>query len=80
MILEPERTQISMVIHSNPHLALIPQSLINFGTKQGIYLFMNMLRENAMNFKGSEFERRVNEKSDYYKKINEFYKRLFAED
>ena len=79
MILEPERTQISLVIHSNPNLALIPQSLINFGTKQGIFFFMNMLREKAKNFKGSEFERRVNEKSDYYKKINEFYKRLFTE-
>lgn len=80
MILEPGVTQVSLISHSDPHLAFLPQSLINFGTKHGIFFFMRMLREKAKNFKGSEFERRVNEKSDYYKKIEDFYNRLFKED
>jgi hypothetical protein len=80
MILEPGVTQVSLISHSDPHLAFLPQPLINFGTKHGIFFFMRMLREKAKNFKGSEFERRVSEKSDYYKKIEDFYNRLFKED
>ncbi len=74
MYLGPEKTQVSFIVHTDPQMNFIPQPLVNFGVKHGIYYFMKNIRDKAMHFKGSEFERRVQQKTEYYEKIEKFLK------
>lgn len=65
----PESTQVSLIINAQPHVALIPQWLINWSTKQVFFWFMNSIREQVFKFKGSEYETRVEQRAEYYEEL-----------
>lgn len=69
--LGPNRTQVSLIAKSNPHLPIIPVQLINYATKFGIYHFMESVKNKAMNIAGSEFEVLMNANPSYYKDLKD---------
>jgi hypothetical protein len=69
--LEPDKTQVSLIAKSNPHMPIIPIQLINYATKHGVYYFMEAVRKKAEDFKGSVFEELVINNPDYYQEIKE---------
>lgn len=69
MMLESNRTQVSFVAKTNPHLALIPQSLVNYAEKHVVFYLLQMIREKCRTYAGSEYERRVAVKTEYYERL-----------
>jgi hypothetical protein len=70
---QENKCSISLIIRSDPKLPLIPQWLINYGTKQVTHIFLKNLREYATKFAGSEFEDRVKARPEFY---NDIHKKL----
>ena len=66
---QENKCSISLIIRSDPKLSLIPQWLINYGTKQVAHIFVKNLREYATKFAGSEFEDRVKARPEFYNDI-----------
>jgi hypothetical protein len=66
---QENKCSISLIIRSDPKLPLIPQWLINYGTKQVTHIFLKNLREYATKFAGSEFEDRVKARPEFYNDI-----------
>lgn len=71
------QTQVSFIVHSDPHVAMVPESLLNFCTHSGIYLFMKSMQEKACNFNGSIFETRAKERQEFYQEMNAILNELF---
>jgi hypothetical protein len=69
----PEDTHLSLIVRSDPKIAMMPQFLINFATKHVMYYLMDTIREKVKNYSGSEYERRVKQNPDYY---NTFFEKL----
>lgn len=65
----PSETHLTFIVRSDPHLALIPSWLMNFGIKHFIHYFMFRIREKCTEYDGSEFERRVKANPGYYAEI-----------
>lgn len=62
----PEDTHLSLIVRSDPKIAMLPQFLINFATKHVMYYMMDTIREKVRNYPGSEYERRVRQNPEYY--------------
>jgi hypothetical protein len=69
--LGPEKTQVSLIAKSNPHMPIIPIQLINYATKHGVYYFMEAVRNKANAFRGSVFEQLVEANPSYYQEIRD---------
>ena len=69
--IDPTHTELSLILRSNPNMPLIPQWLINWATKKIIWYFMDAARTQALHFAGSEYERRVQSKPEYYQEIKD---------
>ena len=67
--ISPNETQISLIARCDPKLALIPQSLVNYGTKHGIFYFMEAIKKKCDEYTGSEHEEIVNTHPEYYEEI-----------
>ena len=63
------QTQISFIVHSDPHVAMVPESLLNYCTQTGIFYFMKSMQEKSMDFVGSVFEKRVEERKEFYDEL-----------
>ncbi|OMJ91630.1 hypothetical protein SteCoe_5778 [Stentor coeruleus] len=63
------QTQVSFLSHSDPHVPLVPESLLNWCSKTGIYYFIKSMEDKAMGFKGSIFEERVAANQAFYNKL-----------
>lgn len=77
---QENKCALSLIIRSDPKISLIPQWLINYGTKQVAHIFVQNLREYANKYAGSEFEERVKERPDFYADIRiklQDYQRTF---
>jgi len=70
--LSPTQSRIVFIAQVNPNISFLPGWLINFGTKHIMYYLMDTLRNKIMNFNGSIYETRVNERRGYY----EFLERI----
>lgn len=73
------QTQISFLSHSDPHVAMVPESLMNFCTHTGIFYFMKSMQEKSVNFAGSVFEKRVGERADFYGEISRFLQEFLGD-
>mmetsp|Transcript_19528 Transcript_19528/g.35709 ORF Transcript_19528/g.35709 Transcript_19528/m.35709 type:complete len:282 (-) Transcript_19528:1212-2057(-) len=62
----PEETHLSLIVRSDPKIAMLPKFLINFATKHVMYYLMDTIREKVKNYAGSEYERRVMQNPQYY--------------
>lgn len=75
---EENKCSITLIIRSDPKIPLIPQWLINYGSKHVAHIFIQSLRENACNFSGSDFEERVKARPEFYddirKKLEDYRK------
>jgi hypothetical protein len=69
--IDPNHTELTLILRSNPNMSLIPQWLINWATKKIIWYFMDTARTQALHFPGSEYERRVHSKPEYYQEIKD---------
>jgi hypothetical protein len=64
-----EYTKVSILVQANAcaiHSDLVPEWLLNFGQKQMMYFLMDSLRQNVVNFYGSEYENRVRADTGFY--------------
>ena len=66
MMLSPEQTQVSFIVKCDPQVALIPHSLLNFAEKKVVFFLLQMIRQKCKEYPGSEYERRVSVRTDYY--------------
>jgi hypothetical protein len=73
------QTQVSFIVHSDPHVAIVPESLLNYCTQTAIYYFMKSMHDQATQYSGSIYEKRINEKSEIYQEITEILKEVFGE-
>lgn len=64
-------TQISFIAQCDPKLAMIPNALINYATKHGVFYFMEAVRDMCDKYTGSEHEELVNAKPEYYQEIRD---------
>ena len=62
-------TQISLIAKCDPKLALIPQAIINYATKHGVFYFMEAIRKKCDEYTGSQHEELVNAHPEYYEEI-----------
>ena len=65
---------VTIIDRANPHIVLstqplIPQNVINFGTKHIVYYMMKKIRDFCESYEGSEYEQRVRENPQYYIEI-----------
>lgn len=67
----PTRTHMSFFVHSDPHIPLIPQWLLNFGIKHFIHSFLDSIRKNCMDYEGSIFQKRVLANPTYYQLLRD---------
>ena len=77
MKLSETQTQLSFLSHADPHVSLVPESLMNFCTQTGIYMFIKSMEDKAKAFNGSIFEERVNKNPQFYESISEVLRRTF---
>ena len=75
MYVSPEETLLTIVVRSNLHVVsgmqpLLPTSLINFGTKQIVFAMMERIKSYLISYEGSEYERRVKTKWQYYSEVS----------
>lgn len=68
-ILGPNEIQISIIAKVDPHMHLIPQQLINYATKHGVYYFLQAVKERCENYAGSVHEDCVNANPGYYQEV-----------
>jgi hypothetical protein len=73
------QTQVSFISHSDPHVAAVPETLLNWCTQTGIYYFIKSMQDQTNNFAGSVFQQRVNSNPDFYQHINDVLKEMFDE-
>lgn len=64
------QTQVSFLSHADPHVSLIPESLLNWGAKTGVYFFIKSMQDKTMEYKGSIFEERVSANQAFYDKVH----------
>lgn len=64
-------TQISLILRSDPCISLLPQNVLNYCTRQAMFIFMQTIRTKCSEFAGSEYERRVQMNEQYYELIKE---------
>jgi hypothetical protein len=66
--ISPNLTKVSILVQANANYdqSILPNWLLTFGKKQMMYFLMDSLRIAVMNFRGSEYENRVNKKHEYY--------------
>lgn len=62
-------TQVSLIAKCDPKLSLIPQSLVNYGTKHGVYFFMEAIKKMCDEYAGSQHEELVKAQPEYYEEI-----------
>jgi hypothetical protein len=62
----PGDTHLSLIVRSDPKIAMMPKFLINFATKHVMYYLMDTIREKVRNYAGSEYQRRVMQNAQYY--------------
>ncbi|CAG9319875.1 unnamed protein product [Blepharisma stoltei] len=65
-VISPTQTKIIFIAQANANIFLLPRWLINFGTKHIMYYLMDTLRNKILNFQGSIYEEKMNEKRDFY--------------
>lgn len=78
MKLSETQTQLSFLSHADPHVSLVPESLMNFCTQTGIYMFIKSMEDKAKAFNGSIFEERVKSNPQFYDSISEVLRRTMA--
>ena len=76
----PTQTQISFIVDSDPHVAMVPESLLNYCTQTGIFYFMKSMMEKSMEFVGSIFERRVEERKEFYDELEAVMKEFLGDN
>ena len=64
-------TQISIIFQGDPHIAFIPEPIMSFSTSKVMLAFISSVREECLKFRGSQYEQRVKENSEYYAAIQE---------
>jgi hypothetical protein len=67
--ISPQLTKVSILVQANASIFqsdLLPEWLLNFGKKQIMYFVMDALRQNVINFNGSEYENRVRTDTNFY--------------
>jgi hypothetical protein len=67
----PDQTHLSFIVHSDPHIPLIPQWLLNYSIKHFIHSFLDSIRRHCANYEGSVFESRVLANPTYYQSLKE---------
>mmetsp|Transcript_8734 Transcript_8734/g.17044 ORF Transcript_8734/g.17044 Transcript_8734/m.17044 type:complete len:142 (-) Transcript_8734:25-450(-) len=67
----PDQTHLSFFVHSNPHIHMIPNWLLNFGIKHFIHTFLAAIRKECTNYEGSVYQERVTGNPDYYNCLRE---------
>lgn len=78
MKLSDTQTQMSFLSHSDPHVTLVPESLMNWCTQTGIFYFIKSMEDKANAFKGSVYEERVNANPQFYSSISEVLRQTFG--
>lgn len=78
MKLSDTQTQMSFLSHSDPHVTLVPESLMNWCTQTGIFYFIKSMEDKANAFKGSVYEERVNANPQFYSNISEVLRQTFG--
>jgi hypothetical protein len=63
------QTQLSFIVRSDPKIALLPDSVRNWGAKQAIFSFMQAMKEQCRKFEGSEYERRMQKRPEFYNEL-----------
>ena len=64
-------TQISMIAGCDPKLALVPDVVINYATKHGVFYFMEAIKKMCDQYTGSQHEQLVNANPGYYQEIRD---------
>ncbi|CAG9326917.1 unnamed protein product [Blepharisma stoltei] len=64
-------TRVVFVVSANSNIRYLPRWLVNFGSKHIMYSMMATLRNKIENFEGSIYEKRVQEKPEYYNFLRE---------
>ena len=67
--ISPSVTKVCILVQANAtciQASILPDWLLNFGKKQMMYFLMDALRIAVTNFRGSEYENRVSNRTDYY--------------
>ena len=64
-------TQISLILRSDPQISLLPQNVLQYCTKQAMFIFLETMRNKCAEFAGSEYENRVQMNEEYYRLIKE---------
>lgn len=73
--LSPNSTQITIIMWADAFMSFIPRWLLNWVAKKIVVYFMDSVRKEVSKFEGSEYEKRVQIKGEYYGKI---YERLLS--
>jgi hypothetical protein len=79
MKLSDTQTQMSFLCHSDPHVSMVPESLLNFCTQTGIFLFIKSMEDKSKAFSGSIFEERVKANPQFYNTISEVLQKTFGD-
>ena len=66
-----DETQISIIFQGNPHISLIPDNIMSYCTSKVMLMFISSVREECLKFRGSKYEQRVEENTEYYNMIKE---------
>lgn len=67
--ISPTITKVCILVQANAESgqnSILPEWLLNFGKKQMMYFLMDALRLSVINFRGSEYENRVSNKTEFY--------------
>lgn len=64
-------TQLSIIFQGDPHMPFIPEAIMNYSTSKVMLAFISSVRRECLKFRGSQYERRVEEKREYYAAIQE---------
>lgn len=78
MKLSDTQTQMSFLSHSDPHVTLVPESLMNWCTQTGIFYFIKSMEDKTKAFAGSVYEERVNANPQFYESISEVLRQTFG--
>ena len=74
LYIDPNTSLVTIIDRANAYIVmspqpLVPQNVINFGTKHIVYYMMKRIRECSESYEGSEYEQRVQDNPQYYAEI-----------
>lgn len=72
----PSLIEVTIMVQANSNVdyspSFLPEWLLEFGKKQMMYFLMDALRITVHNFGGSEYENRINQKTEFYNFLRGF--------